>query len=480
MKKLLFFILVAGYFIARSQTVSVPRNYNDSIKIKSLKKYMAVLTSDSLAGRETGEPGGEKAADYIYECFKKDGLEPGFNGQYKQSFRIWKTAWNNLTIFTGNDTLKSNIDYTYLGVIAQNDELEKKVFYLGHIDNNSYIPAEIKDQIAFVCLENLKSTFAVTAKLKKAGAWAIFAINPDDDDQFESINKKFQTFRKYTSVYQKKPKVNSTGNRLFVFPNSSTNEFFGINKDQLPDKIDSTTSLLWRPIRIKMPCDTTYKDVYNIAGQITGEKKDAPFLTLTAHYDHIGVQPDGEICRGADDNGSGTTALLELASIFKNIKQKPEYTIKFVAFTAEELGLWGSEKYTNEYQPKQFLANINMDMVGRHDTITKDNYVYLLGVKNSPWLDSLSREANKQSSVLKLDYYYDGSGFMNRSDHYNFYKNDVPVLSFFNGLHHDYHTPRDTMEKIDFPLLRKRVFLIFASAYLIAYDPESELKAKIK
>ena len=208
-----------------------------------------------------------------------------------------------------------------------------------------------------------------------------------------------------------------------------------------------------------------------------GQKKDE-VLILSAHYDHIGMK-NGEIYNGADDNASGTTALLEIAQAFIEAKKAgytPLRSILFLHVTAEEYGLHGSRYYTDHpiFSIENTVANINIDMIGRRGfgKETNDNYVYVIGSdRMSSDLHKLSVEANK-SIGLELDYTYndlnDPNRFYYRSDHYNFAKNGIPAIFYFDGVHQDYHQPSDTPDKIDFPLFAKRTKLAFATAWKLA------------
>ncbi len=219
------------------------------------------------------------------------------------------------------------------------------------------------------------------------------------------------------------------------------------------------------------------KDTENVLAFIEGSEKPEEIVVISAHYDHVGIE-NGKIYNGADDDGSGTVAILEIAAAFQQaIKDgyKPRRSILFLHVTAEEIGLLGSKYYT-DVQPvfplKNTIANLNIDMIGRTDEAHKSNsnYVYLIGSdKLSTDLHNLSEAVNKKYTNLELDYTYndenDPNRFYYRSDHYNFAKNNVPIIFYFNGVHEDYHQPTDTPDKINYELLAKRARLIFATAW---------------
>ena len=212
----------------------------------------------------------------------------------------------------------------------------------------------------------------------------------------------------------------------------------------------------------------------------------AEYVALGAHYDHVGsgcpaVGTD-TICNGADDDGSGTTALLAIAEALAKAPTRPKRSVLFVWHCGEEKGLWGS-RYFTEYPTvplNQIVAQINIDMIGRIDPARKvgdsTNYVYIVGDdKLSSELRPISLEANKKVK-LELDYKFnepnDPMRIYYRSDHYNFAKHGVPIIFFFNGTHADYHRPSDTPDKINYPLLAKRAQLVFYTAWDMANRPQ--------
>ena len=221
----------------------------------------------------------------------------------------------------------------------------------------------------------------------------------------------------------------------------------------------------------------------NVLGYLEGTDLKDEVLVITAHYDHVGKNGE-DIYNGADDDGSGTVAVLELAEAFKmaaNDGFKPRRSILFMTVTGEEKGLLGSEWYTEfpVFPLKNTVANLNIDMIGRIDEAHEgnDRYVYLIGSdKLSTDLHELSEQANATYTKLALDYTYnsptDPNRFYYRSDHYNFAKNQIPVIFYFSGVHEDYHQPTDTPEKILYPKLAEITKLIFHTAWEISNRDE--------
>ncbi|MAO09696.1 MAG: peptidase M28 [Flavobacteriaceae bacterium] len=218
----------------------------------------------------------------------------------------------------------------------------------------------------------------------------------------------------------------------------------------------------------------------NVVAFIEGSEKPDEIIVLSAHYDHVGMREDGTIYNGADDDGSGTMAMLEIAEAFQQAVKDgngPKRSILFLHVTAEEIGLFGSRYYTENpiFPLENTVANLNTDMIGRIDPDKKDNpnYIYLIGSdKLSQELHNVSEEVNEKYINLELDYKYndenDPNRFYYRSDHYNFAKNNIPIIFYFNGTHEDYHKPTDTPDKIEYELMTKRTQLIFQTAWEVA------------
>ncbi|AUS06408.1 M28 family metallopeptidase [Pseudotamlana carrageenivorans] len=226
---------------------------------------------------------------------------------------------------------------------------------------------------------------------------------------------------------------------------------------------------------------TGTKDSENVLAYIKGSEKPDEILVISAHLDHIGVSSNGAINNGADDDGSGTVAILEIAKAFKAAEKaghEPKRTILFLHVTAEEIGLQGSKYYTDVepiFPLEHTVTDLNIDMIGRVDDKHKDgkNYLYLIGSdKLSKELHEVSEAVNKKYVNLELDYTYndenDPNRFYYRSDHYNFAKNNIPVIFYFNGTHEDYHRPSDTPDKINYPFLETRTRLVFYTAWELA------------
>lgn len=220
----------------------------------------------------------------------------------------------------------------------------------------------------------------------------------------------------------------------------------------------------------------------NVLAYIKGTEKPEEIVVLSAHYDHVGVDAKGNVYNGADDDGSGTVSLLEIAEAFVKAKKDgvgPKRSILFLHVTGEEKGLYGSRFYTENpvYPLENTVTDLNIDMIGRidekHEGEEMNNYVYLIGSDRlSTELHIISEEVNAKYTKLDLDYTYnaknDPNRFYYRSDHYNFAKHNIPIIFYFNGVHEDYHQITDTPDKIEYDLMARRAQLVFYTAWEVA------------
>ena len=220
-------------------------------------------------------------------------------------------------------------------------------------------------------------------------------------------------------------------------------------------------------------------DSENIWAFIEGSEKPEEVIVISAHYDHVGIE-NGDAFNGADDDGSGTSALLEIAQAFQTAKKAghgPKRSILFLHVTGEEHGLLGSRYYSENplFPLANTVADVNIDMIGRRDALHADtnNYVYIIGANRlSSELDHISATMNQKYVGLDLDYRFndpkDPNRFYERSDHYNFAKFGIPSVFFFNGVHADYHKKSDEPNKIEYDALEKRTQLAFVIAWELA------------
>jgi hypothetical protein len=246
-------------------------------------------------------------------------------------------------------------------------------------------------------------------------------------------------------------------------------------------------------IELSYSKETKTTTASNVIGMVEGTDLKDEYVILTAHYDHLGMR-DTVIYYGADDDGSGTTAILEMAEAFAKAKSSgkgPRRSVIFMTVSGEEKGLWGSGYYANNpiFPLEKTTVNLNIDMIGRADASRKQgdsmNYVYVIGDdKISSDLKVISEGMNKLYSKMELDYKFNDPNDPNRiyfrSDHYMFAEKGVPIIFYYDGmLKADYHKPTDTPDKIYYPLMQKRTQLVFYTAWEMANRNEM-LKRDLK
>ena len=228
----------------------------------------------------------------------------------------------------------------------------------------------------------------------------------------------------------------------------------------------------------------------NVLAYIEGTDLKEELIVITAHYDHLGIH-EGKVYNGADDDGSGTVAAMEIAEAFMLAKKDgngPRRSILVMCVSGEEKGLLGSKYYTDNpiYDLDKTVANLNVDMIGRVDDWHENgDYVYLIGADMlSQELHDISEQVNEEFIGLELDYTFnaedDPNRYYYRSDHYNFAKNNIPVIFYFNGVHEDYHKVTDTVDKIDFEKVQRIARLVFLTAWELANREERIILDKVE
>ena len=456
----------------------VALKYANTITADDLKTHLTIIASDEYEGRETAMPGQKKAAAYIENQFISNGLLPGLGEKgYQQSFPVDLKDPSKVYLAINDKDLTFLEDFYYLGNISDTSYNDREIVYVGYgvdIEGRSdYNGIDVKDKIVLV-LEGLPETETDLSwgnwrnkvhAATKHGACAMITVQKDFTEKVEQIrvfieNPRMQLHSKGNQQYKKTIPNVYLSEEVY---NLYKNEIEGGNVKLSADLNIKTTQLLHSE---------------NVLGFIEGSDLKEEIVVITAHYDHIGYD-NGEICNGADDDGSGTVTLLELSQAFALAKKEgngPRRSILFMTVSGEEKGLLGSDYYSQNpvYPLVNTVVDLNIDMIGRKDSLhNDDNYVYLIGADRiSKDLHDISEKVNTSLINMKLDYTYnkenDPNHFYYRSDHYNFAKHNIPVIFYFSGVHEDYHKPTDDVEKILFPKLERTAKLIFFTAWEIA------------
>ena len=429
-KVLFLFISVFIVQVSFAQKKKSPKlSKADNVTVTNLQAHISYLASDKLEGRRAGTNGEKLAGDYINQKFQEAGLQPKGSEGFFQPFEIYDGKQiNSATHFIINENIlavdkdffpfpfSQNMSIEALPSIAV-QEADMPWFY----DLKEPLE-ENKNNPHFDLTEYIRNN---AKKAKSRGASAIILYNTSAIDDKLKFDNKDRTEKLDVPV-------------VYVFKETAKKYFS-----------DQTATL---DIKIKVDVGEKKRTGRNVIGYL--DNGAARTIVIGAHYDHLGYGEDnnsmlrtGEkaIHNGADDNASGTAALIELARILKSAKQKGNNYL-FIAFSAEELGLNGSKFFTENPTIDFTKVNymINMDMVGRLNDSSQ--VVTIGGYGTSPQWSSLIDPGNKKNPfAIRID--SSGTG---PSDHTSFYRKDIPVLFFFTGLHTDYHKPSDDHDKINY------------------------------
>ena len=465
--------------------VADPQPFASTILAEDLENHLMVLASDAFEGRETGERGAEKAAAYIASHFNSIGIEPYDGATYYQPVRLIRSQ-----ITGGQAAVNGN-------VLAFLDDF---LFYPGLkvsvLEDVSMVAVSGAEGVASTDVKGKAVVVAGTDKLNDVresananGAAAVIVVS-EDIGTLRSRMKPW-LMRKSLRLDRDEPRERE-GTRIptFMVDAAATAAWWSASdvkswkkwskklaKGKAPDAVDLVDAT-WN-----FSLDRTEEAIIgqNVLGYIPGSDSllREELIVITAHYDHVGII-DGEIHNGADDDGSGTVSVLELAQAFQEAVKAgegPKRSVLLMTVVGEEKGLLGSEWYADHpiWPLEQTVANLNIDMIGRVDEAHPDDdrYVYLIGSdKLSSELHEISENANSAYTNLALDYTFnapdDPNRFYYRSDHYNFAKNNIPVIFYFSVVHEDYHQPGDDPEKIHYDKTAEIGQLVFHTAWQLA------------
>ena len=506
MKHLFTLIVVCAVAAATAQKKADPAIFARTITTSDLKSHLGVIASAEMEGRDTPSPGLEKAAEYIIAYFKKLGLQPGNNGSYRQTFRLSKDSLAKLDLSVNGIQFEAFKDVTPLWVQREKIHLDYKEYAFagyGIVDKgrDDYAGMDVKDKLVVIIAGSPKgfnpsrdgrqASTTLTAKVANAlmkGAAAVLIAT----DRIPPRSKSPVTYR---PDWEKNAPADNPP--VFYISAGVVEKVSGHSYAEVKAALDNgraVPGISEASLTLDYQLQRDRATASNVLGVIEGTDKKDEYLFITAHYDHVGKDAEGNIYYGADDDGSGTVSVLEMAEAFARAKKAgkgPRRTIVFMTVSGEEKGLWGSEYYSENpvFPLDKTTADLNIDMIGRIDTerMSADtlNYVYVIGHdKLSTDLPVINEGMNNKYTKLVLDYKFDDPNdkeqIYYRSDHYNFARKGVPILFFYDGmLKADYHKPTDTIEKINFPLMAKRAQMIFYTAWEMA-NRDQMLKRDLK
>ncbi|WP_210518226.1 M28 family peptidase [Hymenobacter terricola] len=487
--------------------------YADQVTAERLRTHLAVLASDEYEGRETGQKGQHMAAAYVAEQFKNAGLTgplPNPADPYQQHFNVEQVTWaDGATLKVGKTSYAWLTDFYGMGDSPFNEETSVTPVFVGYgIEQpgySDYAGLDVKGKDLLIMLgeptgDGGKALLSADGSPTKwgldyrgkaqlaaqKGARTVFFVSFNPTSDFAKQAARLAPFisRPATMMQGEKP---SRVPSFFISPavgravlgTTDTNLQAYLAKINTTKQPVASPFKKLAPMQIKAVRKREPLDTENVLGFIEGSDLKSDVIVISAHHDHLGMH-DGQVFNGADDDGSGTTAIITMAEAFARAKKEghgPRRSLLFLSVTGEEKGLFGSEYYSKHpvFPLASTEADLNVDMIGRTDVEHegKGDYVYVIGSdKLASELKVINEAENKQYTQLDLDYRFDDPAdpnrFYYRSDHYNFAVNKIPVAFFFNGVHADYHKESDEISKIQFDKMEKRARLVFHLAWTLA------------
>ena len=498
------------------------RELATTIREVDLRRHLAVLAADDMEGRETGEAGQKRAAAYLSEQLRKLGLPPiGEEGGYFQTIKFSRQQWQDIALEVDGEVLPHLKDYYSAPGDNSSRELLAidELIFLGYgIADEGYTDygvAEVrgKDILIFAgeprkkggrfLLSNSKEASGwstdVSRKLKLAreqGVRTVFIIDPDFKVNVQGARRESLDGR--LRMADQTEAERDAANSVYLTTELARTLLGKRYKKVLRARSRAVKSGRLKPVSLPVALSLTQvKSVTeligeNVLGYVEGTDPELheELLVVSAHYDHLGKRGDATF-NGADDNGSGTTTILEVAEAFVQAKRAglgPRRSVLFLWVSGEEMGLLGSEYYANHpvFPLENTIADINVDMVGRVDPKHAGNpyYIYVIGSDRlSSELHAINEAVNQDFTRLELDYTYneedDPNRYYYRSDHYNFARNGIPSIFIFNGSHADYHRDTDTIEKINFEKMMRIGQLVFYNAWQLA-NQDKRIEVDVK
>lgn len=464
-----------------AQKAAKPETYAKTITAADLKKRLYIVASAEMQGRETATEGQRKAAAYIESEFKSLGLLPGNKDSYQMFYNVYQDSLADAKLEINGQPYQVDKDFNATINNTSSTLRFSEIVFIGASATDSLKNANLAGK-AVMIIGGTAQGLGRGGGLQGVGSIYSTLVNKG----VAAIISVANNYPRTTTPGRKGPQT------ISIFKRNVTPQLFTVSENVAKaivgndyDNAKSNTSLikiypseiLLDVKKIELAAPTS-----NVIGILPGTDLKDEFLVISAHYDHLGMR-DGTIYYGADDDGSGTVGVMQIAQAFAKAKLEgkgPRRTIVFMTVSGEEKGLWGSEYYAGHplFPFDKTTADLNIDMIGRTDSSRKVgdslNYVYVVGDdKLSSDLRTISESVNKKYLKLELDYKFndptDRQRIYYRSDHYNFAKNGVPIIFYYDGmLGADYHRPTDTPDKINYNLLAKRAQLVFYTAWEMA------------
>jgi hypothetical protein len=507
----------------------------DTISAAQLKNYLSFIASDEMEGRDTPSRGLDTTAKFIAMNLERWGFKPaGDDGSFFQKIVLRRDQLDGAHSSAEINGQKFNFGDDFLpNAVGAN--LTGPLVYVGHgwvvksKNIDAYQGIDVKDKIIVVFGEGLPQGVTradLTGKMgedwispalyaQQHGAKGVIAVSEYGmllrwDQTRQRLGGPMPRAQVEKFMTQTGPPVPviwmspRMASALFQGEKYSAAALMAYGSGVGPASVSVPNG---PPVTVTLPFELSARK--NVAVTVAA-KNEKPmtqnvvavwegadpvlkneYVAVGAHYDHIGICAPGTadpICNGADDDGSGTTALLGMAEAISHAKQRPKRSVLFVWHCGEEKGLWGS-RYFTDYPTiplDRIVTQLNIDMIGRskkdgdtnprNATLSGPNQIYVIGsTMMSTELGKLSETVNKAYLNLQYDLRYDDPAdpnrFFFRSDHFNYARKGIPIIFFFDGVHEDYHRPGDEAQKIDYEKMEKVARTIYMTLWEVANLP---------
>ncbi len=508
LRRIALSVLYGTCAVLHAQVDSAAWRYGNTITSEDLMRHLRVLASDAYEGRDTGQRGQKMAAAYLREQFKAFGIpevpaaaERGLVEGYYQPFTLEMRRPGGIVVKVEGTPYRFMEGMFYFTERLEQDLLTQEVVVIaappGAPATDLFGGQDLKGRAVLVLDrggdDGLLDRMRELATVAEAGGASVLLLAPSD---YAGVR---DAWGHYISGARMRLAGSAREERRGRRDGSNAMQVIVAGPQLAADLVQRTgldPARLGRQARRKKVVAMAAVDIVfnatplvskviseNVLGYVEGGDLKDELVVVTAHYDHIGVE-GGEVYNGADDDGSGTVALLEMAEAFARAKAEghgPRRSILFMPVSAEEKGLLGSQYYSEHpvFPLERTIADLNIDMIGRRDSAHAEGpaYVYVIGSdRMSTELHTINEQANTAYTGLELDYTFnapeDPNRYYYRSDHYNFTRNGVPAIFYFSGVHEDYHGPGDEVDKILPELLQQRSRLVFHTAWALANRPE--------
>ncbi|MER3413120.1 MAG: hypothetical protein C4341_02555 [Armatimonadota bacterium] len=427
-----------------------------AVRLEEIKTWISYLAGPECAGRGTGQNGYQKAAEYVAARFKEFGLKPiGADGSYFQNVPLMRTEVDlaQSVIEVGRARIVFTDAATIDGAAGDLEIEGELAFVRGRVTDAEALRGRV---VLYDGEMNRETRIALT----RAQAAAVFALSDEVGRGEPRISTDGRAARQ--------------GRPFGRISRGAAERLAGAAGVSLPtEEMGATTLVTPATAKVVLKVQTTEIGVPNVVGLLEGSD---PILKeevvgLGAHLDHLGRQGD-VIYYGADDDASGSTALLAVAKALVSNPTRPKRSILFMAFCGEEMGLIGSRYYTDHplIPTEKMICHLQMDMVGRNEESSQEpaaenvDTIHLVGSKRlSSELHALVLAMNR---YVNFRFEYDEEDVFSRSDHVNFHNKGIPVAFLFDGFHPDYHQPTDTVDKINLDKIANAARLF----YLVAFE----------